>query len=63
MIVTDIIQLCFEGLHNDIDDKQWYLEKILKRVTSPQMFEDLKNDEKYGKWIPSTPPTGELIAL
>ena len=57
MIVTDIIQLCFEGLHCDGGHhKQWYLEKILERVTSPQMFEDLKNDEKYGEWESAVAP-------
>jgi len=57
MIVTDIIQLCFEGLHEDGGGhKQWYLEQILKRITSPQMFEDLKHDEKYGEWEEASIP-------
>ena len=62
MIGTEIMRLCFEGLHNNFDDKQWYLEEILKLVTTPKIYEDLKNDEKYGKWKESTEPTGELVS-
>lgn len=56
MIVTKIIELCFEGLHRDgRNSKQWCLEEILKLVTTPKMYEDLKNDEKYGEWDDGVP--------
>jgi len=57
MIVTKIIELCFEGLHEDGGHhKQWYLEEILKLITSTQIYENLKSDEKYGEWEPGVAP-------
>ncbi len=57
MIVAKIIELCFEGLHEDGGHhKQWYLEEILKTITSAGMYEDLKHDEKYGEWDKGVAP-------
>jgi len=57
MITVKIIELCFEGLHEDGGHhKQWYLEEILKVVTTPKMYEDLKHDEKYGEWDEGVAP-------
>jgi len=56
MITTEIIKLCFEGLHNDsINHKQWFLEEILKIVTTDRMYSALKGDIKYGEWKEGEP--------
>lgn len=57
MTTMKIIELCFDGLHEDGGHhKQWYLEEILKTVTTPKMYDDLKHDEKYGEWDEGVEP-------